>query len=246
MFGGEEAVAPVGFAIGGFAAEVLDGDVGGQVVIEAAEAVADPGACAGEAIAGEAGVHVHTAGTVGVRAAGHAVDEGYVIGMTGDVRQHGADLFAALAGGMEGPWGLHEVAVFALESDFGGTWEGGAVILFQHGFVVPQVDVRGGAWAEDLQHLLGLWWEVRLVFGRVGHEPGERDTGESGGHLAEELAALEEVHRSKGDYGSRPRWVRAESRCWRVMSAAALGSRFSMAEMMSWCWWMAVAGVTRR
>jgi hypothetical protein len=83
---GEKAVAPVRLAVRRLAAHVLNGDVGRQVFVSGAERVADPRACAGEALAGEARVHVDATRPVRVRARGHAVDENHVVHMLRHVR----------------------------------------------------------------------------------------------------------------------------------------------------------------
>ena len=63
--GREESVAPVGFSIGRFAPNVLDGDIGGEVVVVAAQRVTGPGTSGRETFGGMSGVDEDTAGTVG-------------------------------------------------------------------------------------------------------------------------------------------------------------------------------------
>ena len=95
---------------------------------------------------------------------GHRMNEGNVIDMARHVRQHGRTHFARLSLGFERPGTFHDVAVFPLKADevfFAGQWL--AMILFQAGFVFPQVHMRGGAGAEDLQDPFGFWREMGFI-----------------------------------------------------------------------------------
>ena len=191
--GGEEAVAPVGLAVRRFAADILDRHVGREVLVERAEGVADPGAAARIAFAGEAGVHRDAARAVGVAARCHRVDERDVVHVLCHVRQVRADHLAALAGRLEGPGGLHQIAVLALEGDLDRTGQGSAVVFLEERLMIPEVDVRSRARAEDLEHLLGLRGEVgarRHGGSEVAHEEARQSQPRhASGHLAEEAAA---------------------------------------------------------
>jgi hypothetical protein len=193
MAGGQEAVAPVGFAVRRFAADVLDGDIGRQVLVERAEGVADPSSAARIAFAGEAGVHRDAARTVGVAARSHRMDERHLVDVLRHVRQVRADHLAALAGWPEGPGGLHQVAVLALEGHLDRAGQGSAVIFIEERLMIPEVDVRSRARAEDLEDLFGLRGEVGAR-GNGGTEVAHEEARQSqsrhaSGHLAKEAAA---------------------------------------------------------
>ena len=83
---GQEAGAPVGRAVGGEAARVGQDDERRQVVGQAAQAVADPRAHAGEARQHEAGVLHERRRAVDVRLRDHRVDEGDVVDARAEVR----------------------------------------------------------------------------------------------------------------------------------------------------------------
>ena len=112
----QKAVAPIRFSVGRLAANVGNRDVGGQVVVFAAQRVANP--CAGrrKALEDRAGIHKHAARAVRVGLRLHRMNERDVIDVPRKMRQQAADHLAALAGGPERPRALHQVAVFALEA----------------------------------------------------------------------------------------------------------------------------------
>ena len=171
--GGQEAVTPVGLAVRRFSADILDRYVGRQILVERAERMADPRPAARVAFAGEAGVHRHAARAVGVATRSHRVDERDVVHVLRHVRQVGADHLAALAGRLEGPRGLHQVAVLTLEGHLDRTGQGSPVVFLQERLMIPEIDVRSRARAEDLKHLLRLRGEVgagRHGGAEVAHE----------------------------------------------------------------------------
>ena len=88
------------------------------------------------------------------------MDERHLVDMLRHVRKVGADHLAALAGRLEGPRGLHQVAVLALEGHLDRAGQGSAVVFIEERLMIPEVDMRGRARAEDLEHLLGLRGEV--------------------------------------------------------------------------------------
>ena len=101
-------------------------------------------------------------GPVRVRLRLHRVDERDVVDMLRHVRQQRADHLAALPRRRERPGALHQVAVLALKRDkilF--ARQRLAVMLFQRRLVVPQIEMRRTARAEDLQHALRLRSELR-------------------------------------------------------------------------------------
>ena len=91
--GREESITPVGFSIGWFAPNVLDGDVGGEVIVVAAQRVTGPGTSGRETFGGMSGVDEDTAGTVGVGFGMKAMEEGNIVNVLGQVWQHGGDHF---------------------------------------------------------------------------------------------------------------------------------------------------------
>jgi hypothetical protein len=183
VLGGEEAGGPVGGAGGGDAADVGDGDIGGEIVVHGPEGVAGPGAGGGEAFKDEAGIHGDAGGAVGVGPGGHGMDEGHAVGEGAEVGELFGDPFAGLAALDELPGAAHEVAVGALEGDlFFAAGHGLAGAFFEFGFVVEGVEVGDAAGAEDLDDAFGLWGEVGLA---AVKKAGEGD----GAEAVDELAA---------------------------------------------------------
>ncbi len=153
----EKSVRPVGLAVGRLAPCIGNCDEGGKVVVFAAEGVAGPGTCGGEALGRMPGIHKDAAGTMRIGSRHHRMHEGHVIDMLRNMRQHRREPLPRLATGNEGPGAGHQVAVLALERD--------QVFLprerlprqpFEFGFVIPEVEMRGCSGTEDLQHPLGL------------------------------------------------------------------------------------------
>ena len=224
---GEKAVRPIRLPVGRLAADVLDGDVSRQVFIQRAEGVARPRARAGEALAGEAAVHKHAARPVRVRARGHGVDEGDVVGMRAEVREQRRDHLPALPAGREGPRRFHQVAILALEADLRRAGHRRVVEFFQHRFVLPQIHVRRAARAENVEHLLRARREMRA--GRRGEKVAlqqarKRDAGEAGAEAAEKMAAVEMqgVHsRRSSSLALSSARQKARGPCW-ARSAAEL------------------------
>ena len=139
------------------------------------------------------------------------MDKRDVVHVPRHVRQHRGDLFPALARRHKRPGRPHQIPVFALERHLRlRARHRGAVELLQLRFVVPEIDVRGGAGAENLQDLLGFrpGREQRILRRRrhapiQAQEPREGDPGEAGGHLIQKMPPVEvenarRVHRRWG------------------------------------------------
>src|SRR5439155_9038001 len=95
--GGQEGGVPVLRAVGGVAAVVGQDDEGRQVLVEAAQAVADPAAHAGEAGRLEAGGLEVGRLAVDARLADEVVDEGDVVHAGAQCRDGLAEVFATAA-----------------------------------------------------------------------------------------------------------------------------------------------------
>ena len=166
VFCGEKARGPIGGAGGRDATDVGDGDVGGEIVVFAAESVAEPGTGGREAFKNEAGIHGDAGGAMSVGARAHRMDEGHVVDVARKVGKFGGNGLAGLAGGLKIPGAAHEVAVGALEGDvFVAAGHGLAAALFKLGFVVEGIEVGCAAGAENLDDALGLGGEVGLTGG---------------------------------------------------------------------------------
>ena len=75
-------------------------------------------------------------------------------------------MFSALPAGSEGPRAFHEGTILALKADHVLlARQRLAVHFFEHGFVIPQVHVRGGSRAKDLEHAFGPGHKVRSEVG---------------------------------------------------------------------------------
>lgn len=117
---GQEAGAPVVRAGLRHAARVGNGDVGGQVLVLAAQCIRHPRAEAGKAIEREAGGEEVLGGAVRVGRAGERVDEGDFVRESGEVRNQVADPLAGPPVLAEGVLRAREISRRALERD-GGT-----------------------------------------------------------------------------------------------------------------------------
>ena len=92
------------------------------------------------------------------------MDERDVVDMLRHVRQHVLILLPALPRGCEGHGTSHQVAVLALKRHhLFLARQRLAIVLFQRRLVLPQVDVRRAAGAEDLQNALRLRRELRAA-----------------------------------------------------------------------------------
>jgi hypothetical protein len=89
--------------------------------------------------------------------------EAQVIGEFGKVRQQVRNHFPAFAPRLERPQRLDEIAVRTLKRhQTVATRQRLIVPLDQLGLIVPRIDVTERARAENHQHLLGTWFEMRL------------------------------------------------------------------------------------
>ena len=134
------------------------------------------------------------------------MDERHVVHVLGHVRQHRRNLLAAFARRRERPGGPHQVAVLPLERNFPfRTRQRRAVELFESRLVIPQIDVRCRAGAEDLQDPLrfGLLSKSRFGDARRSGRDGvrqqlrERNARQAGRHLRQEAAAGRRVFESR-------------------------------------------------
>ena len=102
------------------------------------------------------GIHEYTSRTMGVGLRVHSMKKRDFIGMTSEMRKHGADQLARLALRHERPGTAHEIPIAALErKKILLSWQRCSVMLFESRFVFPQIDVGGCTWAENLKHSLG-------------------------------------------------------------------------------------------
>ena len=108
MRGGQEAGTPIGRTVGREAPRIRQHHEYRQVLVQAAQAVAHPGAHAGEARQHEAGVLHKRGRAVHVRLRHHRMDEGDVIDALGQMGQQAADVLGALAVLLPLPGALHD------------------------------------------------------------------------------------------------------------------------------------------
>ena len=196
---GEEAGGPEGGAGATGGAGEHD-DVGGEVAVFTAEAVGDPGPHGGAAALAEAAVEEHLGGGVIDLVGVEGFDDAEVVGDGGEVGQQFGHPGAALAvlfefegGALEGGFGADEGEAFAFE-EFGGA--GLAAAFDELGFVVEEIELRGGADHVEVDDVLGLGGEVGVAGeGDVGRGGGGEVAGEEGaegGGAEGEAAGLEE------------------------------------------------------
>ena len=171
VFAGQEAAAPqarVQSLIGRAGSARDHYDVGGQVLVRAAQAVADPGSKAGFAELLGAGENVGD-GRIMVDGLGmHRFNDGDVIGNAANVRQGFVDPRAVLAHPFELKHRCHAGERF-LSTGHGGealTVADGIrqffPVKFSHGrLVIEHVDVAGAAGVEQHDDTLGLGGKVR-------------------------------------------------------------------------------------
>ena len=152
MPGRQESVAPVRFAVRGLAPHVRQGNIRRQIFVRTPQGIAGPGPRAGETLGDVAGVHEDAARAVRVGPGSHRVDEGDAIRMCRHVRQQAGNHLAAFACRQKRPRTFHEIAVLALERDeVFGPRQRLAIPLLKFRLVLPQIHVRSGPRAEDLQ-----------------------------------------------------------------------------------------------
>ncbi len=185
--GGEEGGRPIFGTIGSEAAMVGEDDEGREVVVHAAEPVADPRAHAGEAGAVEAGGLQIGGLTVHAGFSGQIMDEGDVID---DLAQRGhglAEHLAALPVWGEFPDRFFPRAESILEG-FDVFSEVGffAVAFDELGLEVEEIEMAGGATHEELDDAFGFWGELRFL----AHHRGERNPAEAAAGLPKKVASI--------------------------------------------------------
>ena len=174
-----------------------------QVLVLAAQTVADPGAHAGEAAQRKPGVHLSHGGHVVGAVGDHRLDEREFVGTIAQMRQQAAHPQSTLTVPAELERTPEEVARLAEKSRH---IERFAVSPGEFGFVVQGVDVAHAAHREDLDHSLGSRSEVRHLIrlgSRIGPshggagqrfplgQPRERNPAESRSGIEEQPAAGE-------------------------------------------------------
>ena len=159
--GGQEAGSPVVRAGLRHAARIGDGDERRQVLVLAAERVADPRADAREAVEREAGGQEVLGRAVRVALAGQRVDEAMSSVSSARCGIRSRDHLAGLAARAERVLRSGQVARRALERDGRPAGQRLAVALDQLRLVVPGVELADGAGAEDDDDVLRLRREVR-------------------------------------------------------------------------------------
>ncbi len=178
-------------------------DEGREVVIFAAETVADPCAETGAAGLDKPGLDESDGGVVIDGVGVDGFDESDVVGNFGSMWEEFAELHAVAAGGRELKDGRrdgervlaggHAGDALALAD---GIRQFGAGERGEFGFVIEEIDLRGRAGLVEIDDAFGFGWEVR----EAGEAAGGRDIGtfEEGGEsgdtdafagAAEELAA---------------------------------------------------------
>ena len=207
--GGEEGIAEEADAAvrdGGFFG--AEDDVGGEIGVEGAAAVADPGAGAGVAEEGEAGVDEEIALGVLAEFGGHGADDGEVIGVGGDFGEEVGHFETGLAVGGGGPGGGHDIAVVIEGGAFEGAGHGLTVAFFEEGFGVKGIDMgdAAGHVEEDDGFGFGEVMEGGEGGGRGGGGGGVEEAGEGEGAEAlggefEELAPIVEGGEVSGHRG---------------------------------------------
>src|SRR5688500_14958319 len=111
------------------------------------------------------------------------------------MRQEGGTHLAGLAARREGPRGLHQIAVLALEAEFAfRARQRFPMIFFERGLVLPEVHVRRAAGTENMEHLLRLGGKVRAA-GRAEDfelkQPREGYPGETRSKVAQESPSVD-------------------------------------------------------
>ena len=174
---GEERVVPL-FATAGGGPVWGECDETGEVLIFGAEAVKDPGAHAGADARELAGGHDELGGLVHGGFGVHGADDAEFVGVGGEFWKQLTDIHSGLAMLCEGESGALE---FAGESAHAGGGLAGIflvlfedfvdeapVIFFERGFGVEGIDLRGAAFAEDVDDAFGFRRKVRVFGGEWG------------------------------------------------------------------------------
>ena len=207
---GQESRGPVDGSTGRQSAGIGQHHEGWQILILGAEAVAQPGAHAGEPVEREAAVHLEGRRSVVVALGEHRVDEAQVVGTAGEVRQQVADPGPALSPLPERIDALHQFPGLPEEPEIlAASLQFGAVQPIQFRLVVEGVEVAHAAAAEDLHDALGAGSVVQgRARGRrrdrgpgrgrrgegavAGHQPGQGDVPETAHRAGQEMPAIEQ------------------------------------------------------
>ena len=164
MGGGEEAGGPVAGAVGRDAATIWQDDEFGEIFVEGAKGVGDPGAGAGEAGEDEPGVLHEGGGAVDVGLRLQGMDEGHIVDTLGHGGEEVADPLAGLAVLLPGPGAGHDDAGVALEEfDFFAGVPGLALFFDEAGLVVEGVALAGGTGEKDLDYAFGTGLVMEAV-----------------------------------------------------------------------------------
>ena len=212
--GREVAVAPVGGAtlrVGNFGQD----DKAGQVLIERAEAVVDPGADAGITAEAVAAVHLIHRGRVIDTVDLTTAKETEVVGDLGKVLPVGGHVGAALANFVKIERAAHVVAFAAFHGRllFALAGKLRQMHAIEHGFGIERIDVRRAALHHEENAVLGLGGKVSgfgcegvdLIRGgcALGHHRGERDATDAGAEAVEEIAPSRSVQGAASRAGKK-------------------------------------------
>ena len=199
---GQKSCTPIDDSARRKPARIGQHDEGRQVIAHATKSIGDPCAHAGKAGQDEAAVGHEHGRAVQRGFALHGVKEGHVVHALCELRKEVADPASTLAMLVEGPPTLLTIARLRREElQFAIRIEWLALTLRQLRFVVPGIDMRKTAGAENLDHRLGLGGMMR----GLGRERIRRCAGiamqqrseSSAGEAVEEVATCVSVHGSE-------------------------------------------------
>ncbi len=197
VVGREEAVGEGAASVVGIAAPIGQGHEGGDILVDRAEGVGDPGAHAGKAGKRETGGLEVGGRAVHVRLGGHGHEEGHLVDVPGEVGKGTADPAAGLSVLRPLKRALHEVAGRAhagLDPHAFPGVERLAVQFLEGGLVVEEVALAGPAIHEELDDPLCPGCELgeglrRLCEKAILREKGrQRHPAQAGAEVAEEVA----------------------------------------------------------
>ena len=229
----------------GHAAGVGERDIGGQILVLAAERVGHPRAEGGEAVQHEAGREKILRRAVGVRLARERMHEGQVVGQFREMRDQVADHFSRTAAGAKRILWSREIPRGTLKGHGGSARQRLTVPFDQLRLVVPGFQLADRSGAENYDDVLRLRREMRQprcvgpcqVDRRRGEQAiatqhaGEGDRAERGRGVREELAAVEQRVRREAIHGKKRNSLLLKSArpsgarpCARTMGSASRSS----------------------
>jgi len=168
-------------------------DEGGEIVIQRAEAVAGPTACAGKSRQLEAGGLQQRGGRVDAGFADHVMNEGHVVHDRAERCDGVAQHLAALPVGLEVPHWLEPRTETILKGfDMLAEVTRLPVALHQLRLVIKQVEVAGSTGHEELHDALGLGGMMQFAIAARA------------GWLAARNLLSRPPHRGRSEWGSVP------------------------------------------